>query len=125
MFHSHNDPGWLKTFEDYFNGQSRNIISNAVTKLKQYKNLTFIWTEMAFLNRWWDQSHVTKRNELKALIKEGRFEITTGGWVMSDEASSHYFAIIDQLIEGIKKNILLKLRWPLILIIFRSSVGEK
>ncbi|XP_035436664.2 alpha-mannosidase 2 [Spodoptera frugiperda] len=98
--HSHNDPGWLKTFEQYFEWKTKNIINNIVNKLHQYPNMTFIWTEISFLNAWWERSHPVKQKALKKLIKEGRLEITTGGWVMPDEACTHIYALIDQFIEG-------------------------
>ena len=45
-------------------------------------------------------AHPTKRRLVKRLLEEGRLEITTGGWVMTDEANSHIFAMVDQLIHG-------------------------
>ncbi|XP_068633290.1 alpha-mannosidase 2 [Battus philenor] len=98
--HSHNDPGWLKTFEQYFEWKTKNIINNIVLKLNQHRNMTFIWTEMSFLSAWWETSHPVKQKALKKLIKEGRLEITTGGWVMPDEACTHIYALVDQFIEG-------------------------
>ncbi|XP_037033784.1 alpha-mannosidase 2 [Bradysia coprophila] len=106
--HSHNDPGWLKTFVNYFQSDSRQILNLIITKMQEYTDMTFIWSEISFLQLWWDQAHPTKQRALKQLIQSGRFEITTGGWVMTDEANVHLYAMLDQLIEGhqwIKANL--------------------
>ena len=47
-----------------------------------------------------NSAHPTKKTIVKRLVKEGRLEVTTGGWVMTDEATSHIYAMLDQLIEG-------------------------
>jgi len=65
-----------------------------------YKDMTFTWTEMYFLSMWWDQASADQKSKLENLIREGRFEILTGGWVMTDEANVHIYAMLDQLIEG-------------------------
>ncbi|GAB0093322.1 Alpha-mannosidase [Sergentomyia squamirostris] len=98
--HSHNDPGWLRTYINYFELDSRQILNLIVTKLQEYKDMTFIWSEICILQLWWDQAHPQKQRALKHLVQSGRLEITTGGWVMTDEANVHLYAMVDQLIEG-------------------------
>ncbi|XP_063229651.1 alpha-mannosidase 2-like [Bacillus rossius redtenbacheri] len=106
--HSHNDPGWLKTYESYYHYQTRNILNNMVDKLQAFPNMTFIWSEVSFFAQWWESAHPTKRRVVRRLLEQGRLEIMTGGWVMTDEATVHMYAMLDQLIEGhlwVKNNL--------------------
>jgi len=118
MPHSHCDPGllkhpnriysiasffvlgWLNTYEQYFFHATKHILDTMINILDQNSKYKFIWAEMSFLSLWWDQAKFNQREKLKKFIHNRQFEIVTGGWVMNDEANTHYFAMLDQLIEG-------------------------
>lgn len=100
MPHSHCDPGWIKTFDKYYTDQVKGILDNMVEKLTANPKWKFIYAEVSFFSMWWEQQDLDVRQKVLALLNNGQFEIVTGGWVMNDEANSHYYAMIEQLILG-------------------------
>ena len=100
LFHSHNDPGYKKTYDEYYFSKTKHVLSLAVEKLMVYKDMTFIWTDTCFLDRWWKEQNNETKTNLKHLVQTGRFEISLGAWVSADECVTHYFSYMDQLIEG-------------------------
>ena len=106
--HSHCDPGWHKTVDGYFSEQTKQTLNSMLYKLQLYPNMTFVWAETVFLSMWWSELSREKQNTVVQLINRGQLEIVGGSWVVPDEANPHYFALIDQMIEGhqwLKDNI--------------------
>jgi len=62
----------------------------------------FIYAEMAFFQRWWNQQNEEKKSIVRDLVDSGRLEFINGGWCMNDESSTHYVDIIDQMSLGLK-----------------------
>lgn len=84
--HSHNDPGWLMTFEEYFRQRTKGILDTVVNSLSEKSTRKFIWAETSYLHLWWNQATKHMQNKMRKLIVETKqLEIVTGGWVMNDE----------------------------------------
>ncbi|RUS73821.1 hypothetical protein EGW08_018414 [Elysia chlorotica] len=105
--HSHQDPGWHDTFEGYYQSKTRSTLNNIVEFLSKNPTWKFIWSEIAFLEKWFNEP-ASQKEEFKRLILNGQLEIVTGGWVMADESVTHFSAMLDQLVEGhlwLKQNL--------------------
>lgn len=98
--HSHDDVGWLRTMDVYYNNWPhcvKCIYDNVVSALSESKERTFVSVEMAFFEKWYTSQDETKKQTVKQLIKEGRLSFANGGWVMNDEACAISQDIIDQM----------------------------
>jgi hypothetical protein len=98
--HSHCDPGWIKTFDEYFRQQVKEIISTVVASLVKDERRTFVWAEISYFEWWWRDQKEPVKESVRKLLKSGQLEFVTGGWVQPDEANSELYAMEIQLQEG-------------------------
>ena len=107
--HTHDDVGWLKTVDQYYYGSKnyiqqacvRNILDSVISQLRENPSRRFIYVEIAFFEKWWNEQSDAMRAEVKKLVQEKRLEFINAGWCMNDEAATHYNAIIDQMTYGL------------------------
>ncbi|CAH8600926.1 unnamed protein product [Heterobilharzia americana] len=97
---SHQDPGWRKTLENYFSTETKPNLDATLIALSEHVDAKFVYSEVSFLNLWLNTLSEEKKQIFKRLLSNGQWEIVSGGWVMPDEAVTHYYSIIDQFIEG-------------------------
>ena len=98
--HAHCDPGWIKTFDEYFRSQTSGILTSVYKALRKDGRRKFIWAEISYFEWWWREQDASTQSKMRELISNGQFEFVTGGWVQPDEANTQRYAIEVQLQEG-------------------------
>lgn len=98
--HSHDDTGWIRTVDEYYEYEVQYIYDTVVTCLLENPQRKFISVEMAFFERWWNEQTEQRKNDTRFLVQNGQFEFVLGGWCMNDEANTNYVAEINQMTLG-------------------------
>ena len=80
--HSHEDPGWLLTSDQYYEQKSQYIISNVVASLEEDARRIFHYVEQVYFRRWW-LANPAKHAAVRALVKAKRLMFMTGGLCMN------------------------------------------
>nr|XP_051693807.1 lysosomal alpha-mannosidase isoform X3 [Oryctolagus cuniculus] len=83
-------------------GAVKNILDSVISALRAEPSRRFVYVEMAFFSRWWHQQTNATQQAVRELVRQGRLEFANGGWVMNDEAATHYGAIVDQMTLGLR-----------------------
>jgi Glycosyl hydrolases family 38 N-terminal domain len=78
-----------QTIDGYFEDQVHYVIDTAIEALMVNPTRKFIYVEQAYFWRWWHAESTTdiQRDNLRSLVKQGRWEFVLGGWVMQDEGN--------------------------------------
>ena len=92
--HSHDDVGWKKTVNAYFDGSGKNVqwtnvnieLTTVMHALLENPERKFSEVEIKFFKMWWDKQNDKMKQDVKGLIANGQLEILNGGWSMHDEA---------------------------------------
>lgn len=106
--HSHMDPGWRNTFDQYVIGSGNGIHRSAVLACARDPARRFTFGDAAFLVRWLeseggeappedcvysptpsrgrDPCGTTWLELFRSLVRDGRVDVVGGGWVSHDEA---------------------------------------
>ena len=79
----------------------KQILDSFIPQLIVDPSRRFIYVEIAFFERWWNEQSEAMQAEVKKLVQEKRLEFMNAGWCMNDEAATHYNGIIDQMTYGL------------------------
>ena len=103
--HSHDDIGWQKTLDQYFDGSRKDLrwcgvmweLTSVIDALTENPKRRFSEVEMKFFSMWYDIQDETMQAKVKRLLANGQLEILNAGWSMHDEACPTYTDMIENM----------------------------
>lgn len=66
--HSHNDPGWIKTFDEYYEQSTASILTNMLHQLLENPDMKFIWAEISYFSRWYGDLTAEDKDDVKTYV---------------------------------------------------------
>ena len=66
------------------------ILDSVIAALLANPARKFIYVEMSFMSRWWNEQNESMKKDVRKLVANGQLEFISGGWCMHDEATTHY-----------------------------------
>ena len=89
--HTHDDVGWLKTVDQYYYGSNNGnqeasvqyILDTVIVELEKDPSKRFVYVEMAFFWRWWNEQNDNTKQLVRTFVNEGRLEFVIGAWLNS------------------------------------------
>ena len=78
------------------------ILDTVVDELSKDPAKRFVYVEIAYFYRWWNEQNDKTKQLVRTLIDEKRLEFIIGAWCMNDEATTYYQDIIDQQTLGLQ-----------------------
>eukprot|EP00003_Mantamonas_plastica_P012934 TRINITY_DN2291_c0_g1_i10.p1 TRINITY_DN2291_c0_g1~~TRINITY_DN2291_c0_g1_i10.p1 ORF type:complete len:286 (+),score=76.19 TRINITY_DN2291_c0_g1_i10:28-885(+) len=97
--HAHCDVGFVKTVDEYYDSEVRNILDTVTENLLANPSYRFQWVETNWIY-FYLREDPSRIDKLVKLVNNGQLELLGGGWTMNDEAVVHARHAIDQMTLG-------------------------
>eukprot|EP00466_Bigelowiella_natans_P018245 jgi/Bigna1/78050/fgenesh1_pg.52_\ len=98
--HSHDDPGWVRTADQYFQFFVRPMYTTVVASLVKNPARKFQVVEVVYFRKWYEMATSEQQQNAHKLVKTGQLNFAVGGWVMPDEATVDYPDLINTMSLG-------------------------
>ena len=98
--HAHCDTGWIQTVQGYYDSYVHSILNTVVSSLYADKKLRFIWSEIKWLEMWWNNATEVQKKQLKFIVSTGQLEFVGAGWSQNDEVTTTWYDVIDNVNYG-------------------------